>query len=189
MWFLSDTFFEKKSSDLQAYLTSLKNSEWSCNPTFFSYTEDKVIQLSKKFNKSINHSEISQEHQNFITKFSNLSAFLWFRESVKLIGLVKIFLICLCMKLMMLDALLIPSILNISEIFKLSFELKWSKIFIIKCKHEKLPAQRAIASVLFVKNLVKAFYKTRICAVFSYLIKLLEKEIVDLIWDKIIKNK
>ena len=139
MWFLSDTFFEKKSSNLQTYLASLKNFKWSCNPIFSSYTEDKVIQLSKKFNKSINHSEISQEHQNFITKFSNLSAFLWFRKSVKLIDLIKIFLIYFCMKLMMLDALSISSILNIFKIFKLSFEFKWSKIFIIKCKYGKLP--------------------------------------------------
>ena len=181
LWFLSDTFFEKESSDLQAYLTSLKNFKWFCNFIFFSYTENKIIQLSKKFNKSINHSEISQEHQNFITKFSNLSAFLWFRESVKLIDLIKIFLICFCMKFMMLDTLLISSILNISEIFKLLFKFKWNKIFIIKCKHEKLSAQRAIASILFVKNLVRAFYKTRICAVFSYLIKFLEKEIINLI--------
>ena len=167
----------------------MKNSEWSCDLIFFSYTKDKVIQLSKKFNKSINHSEISQEHQNFITKFSNLSAFLWFRKSVKLIDLIKIFLICLHMKLMMLDALSISSILNIFEIFKLSFEFKWSKIFIIKCKHEKLSVQKAITSVLFVKNLVRAFYKIRICIIFSYLIKLLEKEITDLIWNQIVKNK
>ena len=151
--------------------------------------KDKIIQLSKKFNKFINHSETFQEYQNFIIKFSNLSVFLWFKKSVKLIDLIKIFLICLHMKLMMLDALSISSILNIFEIFKLLFEFKWSKIFIIKCKHEKLSAQRTITSVLFMKNLVKAFYKIRICAVFSYLIKFLEKKIINLIWNEIIKNK
>ena len=186
---MSDTFFKKRSFNLQAYLTLLKNFKWSCDLIFFSYIKDKIIQLSKKFNKSINYSEIFQEHQNFITKFSNLSAFLWFRESVKLIDLIKIFLICFHMKLMMLDALSISSILNIFKIFKLSFKFKWSKIFIIKCKHEKLSAQKTIASVLFVKNLVRAFYKTRICAVFSYFIKFLEKKIINLIWNEIIKNK
>ena len=189
LWFLNNTFFEKRSFNLQAYFTLLKNFKWSCNLIFFSYIKNKVIQLSKKFNKFINHSETFQEYQNFITKFSNWFVFLWFRESVKLIDLIKIFLICLHMKLMMLNALLISSILNIFEIFKLSFKLKWSKIFIIKCKHEKLSVQKIIASVLFVKNLVRAFYKIRICAVFSYFIKFLEKEIVNLIWNKIIKNK
>jgi len=38
------------------------NSEWSCNPIISSYMEDKAIQLSKEFNKPINHPETPQEH-------------------------------------------------------------------------------------------------------------------------------
>ena len=48
---------------------------------------------------------------------------------------------------------------------------------------------KSITSILSVKNLVEVSYKTRICAIFSYLIKFLENEIIDLIWNEIIKNK
>ena len=70
--------------------------------------------------------------------------FLWFRELVKLIDLIKIFLIFLHMKHVILDALSISSMLNTFKISKSLFEPKWSKIFIIKFKHEKLPAWRAL---------------------------------------------
>ena len=46
-----------------------------------------------------------------------------------------------------------------------------------------------IASTLTVKNLVGALYKIKIYAMFPYLIKLFKNSIVDLIWNKIIKNK
>ena len=53
----------------------------------------------------------------------------------------------------------------------------------------KAADSKSIASTLSVKNLVEVSYKARICAIFPYLIKLLENEIVDLTWNKITKNK
>ncbi len=74
LWFLSDTLFEKELSDLQAYLALLKYFKWIDNFIYSSYTADKVMKLSKKFDRLIKHTEISQQHQNFIMKFSNLLA-------------------------------------------------------------------------------------------------------------------
>ena len=96
-----------------------------------------LIDLSNT-QKSLNNIRISSQN------FQIYLLFLWFEELVKLIDLIKIFLIFLHMKHVILDALSISSMLNTFKIFKSLFKLKWSKIFIIEFKHEKLSAWRTL---------------------------------------------
>ena len=98
--------------------------------TLYNLTRS-LINLSN-IQKSFKNIEISSQN------FQIYLLFLWFEELIKLINLIKVFFLCLCMKYMMLNALLIFNMQNTFEIFKLLFESKWSKIFIDECKHEKL---------------------------------------------------
>ena len=189
LWFLSSTLFEKESSDLQAYLALLKYFEWIDDLIYSSYTADKVMELSKKFNRLIKHTEIPQQHQNFIMKFSNLLAVFmiqrtsqtnWFDQDLLDLSLHEV-----CDIRCSID-------FKYAEYFQDFQVIIWAQVkqdFHNWIQAWKAVSLKSITSVLCVNNLVEASYKTRICAIFSYLIKLLKKEVVDLIWNQIIKNK
>ena len=188
LWFLSGTPFEKGPSDLEAYIALLESGDWPKSRKFKMYTEEKVKQMGKEFETLVKHPGSMQNHQGFISRFSDLLTLFmirrtsqtdWFgQELVKLPIHESRDIRC---------ALDSKYAANFQE-FQAQIREKIEQEFLTNLQRWRDTGSKGTQPVLSVKSLVGASYKARICATFPYLAKLLAENIVDLRWSQILNE-
>ena len=145
--------------------------------------------MGKCFEKLIKRPGSVEDHQEFISRFSELLSIFVIRRTSQTIWFGQQLVKLPPHESRDIRCALDSKYASNFQQFQDRIRAKVEKEFVANMERWKASGSKGNPPVLAVQNLVGASYKARVCATFPYLTRLLAEGTVDLTWSQILDNK